>query len=498
MSARSSTIVFALVCVALSARCGRDWDGFSIRSGGAFDGGAGSGAADAAGGKGSGASSGQAGEAGLDGGTDPPSGEVLWVVDGQFQDLFPELRVAEHPGGSVYVAGEWASSFRLGAGVSFSMTGDPEAFLTRLSASGQHEHTELFEGVGNQSIRDLAVGSAGVLVTGHFDNAIDFPGFSLIAPDASAPAYVARLDANNAHVWSHVYTGAPNPQTLGLDGAGNVRVAFTTVGPFDFGTGVVTPSGGSAIAIGMLDPGASPPFVRLIESSSFADLKSFRVSPAGDQLVAGAYDGTIDFGGGRSVTSATTTDVFVALLESDGSARWARSFGSTSQQVAGVDFAPGGDALVVMSGAVDFGQGEVGDPAGFAAAALDGADGMPLWSFGCQNSTPQIAVSDGQGGLLISGDVAGTLFCDGGVSSSGTGGPFFLVRLSSDRQIAWDVRFDGAPGGVGLTDIAMSTDGDVLIAGGFDMGLNIDGTQYVTPPGMPGPLLGAFVARIKG
>ena len=76
-------------------------------------------------------------------------------------------------------------------------------------------------------------------------------------------------------------------------------------------------------------------------------------------IVAGYFEGTLDFGGGV-LTSAGANDIFVAKFGSDGAHLWSKRFGDGSDQAASaVAVDASGNVIVtgVFRGTVDFGGG---------------------------------------------------------------------------------------------------------------------------------------------
>jgi hypothetical protein len=86
----------------------------------------------------------------------------------------------------------------------------------------------------------------------------------------------------------------------------------------------------------------------------------------GNVLVAGRFEGTIDFGGGP-LASLGVGDVFVAKLDTDGGHLWSKRFGNASDEAAaGVATDSAGNVLVAghFDGAIDFGGGPLNNAGG--------------------------------------------------------------------------------------------------------------------------------------
>src|SRR5262249_18399956 len=82
----------------------------------------------------------------------------------------------------------------------------------------------------------------------------------------------------------------------------------------------------------------------------------------GNVVMAGRYDGVVNFGGITLSSSAYTDDVFIAKYSSGGALQWARGFGSTGSDVAtGAAVDSSGNLVIAgyFQGTVDFGNGPV-------------------------------------------------------------------------------------------------------------------------------------------
>ena len=79
----------------------------------------------------------------------------------------------------------------------------------------------------------------------------------------------------------------------------------------------------------------------------------------GDVIITGAFSGSANFGGG-SLTSAGSTDIFVAAFTGAGAHAWSKRFGDAREQRAlGIDIDSDGAAYVTgdIQGTADFGGG---------------------------------------------------------------------------------------------------------------------------------------------
>jgi hypothetical protein len=162
------------------------------------------------------------------------------------------------------------------------------------------------------------------------------------------------------------------------------------------------------------------------------------VDGGGNVLVTGSFQGAVDFGGGP-LTSAGSTDIFVAKHSgTDGTHLWARRFGGASfDGASGVAVDGAGNVLVTGSfqGTVNLGGGPLTSAGStdIFVAKHSGTDGTHLWArrFGGTSSdggVPDVAV-DGAGNVLVTGSFQGTVDFGGGPLTSAGISDIFVLRL---------------------------------------------------------------------
>ncbi|XXS73369.1 hypothetical protein WMF43_07705 [Sorangium sp. So ce131] len=276
-----------------------------------------------------------------------------------------------------------------------------------------------------------------------------------------------------------------------------------------------SPAGGWSGACGR------EPFGRQFPAESAA-LRGFAVGDASESLLAGAFEGALTFGS-TTLTSAGSTDVFVAKLDACGFPLWSARFGDAEAQAA-LDVAADGKGALVLGefeGTVDFGAVRLtasppGGPELFVANLK--ANGRTRWA--AQFSADDDAIlsgtavaSDGRGGALVLGKLEGEATVagqrierralgvfvvrldrsghfswvslppsgsdtdeiglevddDGNIfiaAQDGRGNATFLTKLDEDGALLWHQRFRGSPEQVEEAyDLAVDPDGSVLLAG---------------------------------
>jgi hypothetical protein len=130
--------------------------------------------------------------------------------------------------------------------------------------------------------------------------------------------------------WAKSFGGAAwdNGEAVAIDGAGNTVVTGTFSGTVNFGGGPLTSAGTSDVFVAKYGPDGSYVWSIHASAPSTATPQGIVVDRNGDVIVTGYFNGTADFGGG-SLTSAGSADIFVAKYSGPtGAHEWSKRFGS--------------------------------------------------------------------------------------------------------------------------------------------------------------------------
>lgn len=369
-------------------------------------------------------------------------------------------------------------------------------------------------GVADDRAHAVATDAAGnVAVAGYFQGTVSFGGATFTSahlahldPNDYKDAFVAKYDAAGAHVWSR-QIGADyddRANAVAMDAAGNVVVAGSVANYVDFGNGMTTTSQGGLDVFVAKYAAATGAHLWSRRASGTGNEGAYAVAvdAAGDVLVVGHFQGTVDFGGGALAASGGSTDqdLFVAKYAgATGAHLWSRRFG----QGAAFDYGYGiaadaaGNVLVTGSfwGTVDFGAGNLSSAGRYDGFALRlSPTGATRWArrFGGPNDDWGLAVAtDGSGDALVAGAFSGTASFGGGPRASAGGEDAFVVRLgAADGAHQWSSRYGGA-GTDRAEAVAVDGAGTVHVAGYTQGGMNLGGATLPHAGGYD-----AFFARL--
>ena len=196
---------------------------------------------------------------------------------------------------------------------------------------------------------------------------------------------------------------------------------------------------------------------------------------ASDNIVfAGYFEGVVDFGGGPLV-SAGESDIFVAKFDRFGSHVWSGRFGDTMEQPSGgLDVTVDSDGNVILAGAfegaVDFDGGrlESGGGSDVFIAKFDPV-GSHLWSACFGDSVHQYGTAvacDSSGNSYLVGDFTGTLNFGGDTFTSESGWDWFDVKFDPQGNHVWSHASSGSDlNKLYAKDVAIDSNGGVVIVG---------------------------------
>lgn len=290
-------------------------------------------------------------------------------------------------------------------------------------------------------------------------------------------------------LWAKLYGDAEvqHPYAVATDKDGNIYIAGNFTGEIGFSSVPLTAIGAADAFVVKLDPGGKHVWSRRFGNSEYQTATTLAVDPEGNLIVAGAFQGSIDLGGG-GLYSAGQSDLWVAKFNPDGAHLWSKRFGDASSQgPIHVAVDPAGDITLAgqFQGTINFGAADLVNSSGTGedifVAKLRG-DGVALWSKRFGDSLSQyvraLAV-DPVGGVYIGGQLYGTVSF-GGPSLSGSP-TLYLAKLDALGGHVWSKSFGVGGSMRAVWGLAVDPGGDVVASGTFNTSLDF-GTLQISQP----------------
>ena len=295
---------------------------------------------------------------------------------------------------NVLLTGVLSGTIDFGDG-SLMSKGSTDIFLTKLGPSGGTLWSFRY-GNGADSGNAVTTNAAGdIFVTGNYTNELSFgAGCDLFAGGKSS-AYAVKLDPFGAPHWCKTFgvSGIVQGTAIAVDSGGNVLVAGVlggvTGGSADFGGGVLTSHGQGDAFIAKYDPAGNYLWANRFGDAEHQTAGSVAVDAQNNVILAGSFQGSIDFGKGPLV-SGGGFDVFVAKFDPSGTVTWSKSYGGMANQV---------------------------------------EHGLAI---------------DSSGNILLAGDLAGSVSFGGNTLTSAGKGDLFLAKLSPSGGHLWSKSFGDA------------------------------------------------------
>jgi hypothetical protein len=228
------------------------------------------------------------------------------------------LAIVVDESGNVFVTGAFHGSVDFGGGTLMS-AGGFDMFVAKYDAGGIHQWSHRYgsPGIHDYAV-DVALDAFDdIVVTGTFTGAVDFGGGPLTSV-GSGDIFIAKYDATGTHQWSkHFGTLANNQGTsLAVDVLGDIVVTGYFNDAVDFGGGSLSSAGQDDIFLAKFDADGTHEWSERFGDTSYDYGGAVAMDPAGNISITGAFIGAIDFGGGP-LTSAGWEDMYVAKFAQD-------------------------------------------------------------------------------------------------------------------------------------------------------------------------------------
>jgi hypothetical protein len=368
-----------------------------------------------------------------------PCGVPIWRKSFGDSETQTVQRVAIDHNGNILLIGEFRGAIDFGGGPLLSVGGD-DIFVAKLDGAGNYLWSYRFGDAEDQFGRGIASDAMGnVYITGSFWGVVDFGGGQLHSAGWE-DIFLAKFTAAGQFEWAKQFGDAETQEAwdLATDQQGNVLLTGYALGNLNFGDGLTTGAGMPDAILAKFDGNGSALWSHRFGDAGLQFGQSVAVDSNANVFMVGEVDGSIDFGDGP-YTSAGGYDLFAVKFSADGALEWHREFGDAANQssiVAAV--ANNGDLL--LTGMAE-GQTYFDDITISSAGSSDAfvaritREGAVCWARGMGDASFQAGTAiavDGQNNVLVAGKMVGSIEIDGLSASTvqDTDLSLFLVRLS--------------------------------------------------------------------
>ena len=345
------------------------------------------------------------------------------------------------------------------------------------------------------AVSTLSDGSS--IVTGRFSGTATF-GSTTLTSAGSSDVFVAKIDASGTYLWATRAGGTSFNTGYAIstlsDGSAIVTGEFS--GTAIFGSTTLTSAGSNDVFVAKID--ASGAYVWATQAGGTSSDIGYAVSTLSDgsAIVTGYFDGTATFGS-TTLTSAGSTDVFVAKIDASGTYLWATQAGGTSGDYGyAISTLSDGSSIVTgrFSGTATFGSTTLTSAGSYDVfvAKID-ASGTYVWATkaGSTSFNTGYAISTlSDGSAIVTGEFSGTATFGSTTLTSAGSIDAFVAKIDASGTYVWATQAGGASGDGGYA-VSTLSDGSAIVTGGFQ-GTATFGSTTLTSAGNSD----VFVAKI--
>ncbi len=323
-----------------------------------------------------------------------------------------------------------------------------------------------------QLLHGLMTDNWGNIITiGDFRGSINFGGSQLTSA-GDRDVFVAKFDREGKHIWSRRYGGHREQVGVGAgaDASGAIVIACAFTGTLSFGGDPLVSKGRYNVAVAKVDSCGRHVWSRAFGDAQYHVPECIAVMASGNAVVAGRFQGALEFDGTALVSKSNQTDIFMAMFSPCGTLVWAKQIGGLfEQQTRAV--AVSAEGVIALTGvfkghiAIDDNiliQEKLDSYCGFLATFTQ--NGELLW---CKRvGEPHVeqgsvvAFDERNGDLLFSGFIRNAL----PRADAEKGSLCLFARYDSAGTLRWSKTF----GPYVIADsLSIDTDGHILLAGHF-------------------------------
>jgi Beta-propeller repeat len=369
-----------------------------------------------------------------------PSGKAVWAK--QFGDTSSQIAtaVALDSSGNIFIAGENGGSFALGSDMVTTAL-----FVAKLSPAGDAIWGKNLGAATGSTINGLATTPQNdVMCGGHFLGTINFGDGGI---DANAgllgtgtDGFIAKLRGTDGSgkaadgSWAKTF-GDDNTQSLqgvGVDATGNVLIAGSFEGSINLGGVTLDSAGNKDVFLAKLGSTGNLTWQKRFGDPNDQVVTGFAVDSLGGALVAGRFQGKIDFDGNAYTAPANGTQLFVAKYTTGQLHEWSKAFGAGGTVAAAFDQADNVLLAGGFTGTIDLGAGALNAKGTDVFVAKLAKAGTIVWNKQFGDAKDQFAeaiATTAQGESVVAGVTDGAIDFGTGPLVAAGGWDIFVAKF---------------------------------------------------------------------
>ncbi len=232
----------------------------------------------------------------------------------------------------VYYTGTFKGTATFGE-TELTSSGNIDLYLTKTDSSGNFIWTVSANGIQDVISKKMVVDvDDNIYITGNFKGIANF-GDKTIESNGSQDAFLAKYDSNGNCIWA-VNAGSLDSdygQNLATDAAGNIVLIGNFQETIDFGNSVtLTSTAFQEAFVALYDTDGICQWASQISGDEFDFSSNNAIDISQNSIyITGTFVGEADFGNSIVLNSISNNDIFTANYNSSGVCQWAKRFSGT-------------------------------------------------------------------------------------------------------------------------------------------------------------------------
>ena len=262
------------------------------------------------------------------------NGNFVWAQRAGGSSYDYGTGIATDASGNVYVTGLFLGTASFGALSITSISPDYDVFIAKYAPDG----TALWVKKGGGSAWDVGSGvtidkSGNCFIAGSFRGTATFGTVSLVSA-GNYDAFVAKYDSTGVFLWARSAGGTleDKAQSITTDALGNCYVIGFFNGTATVGTTLLTSADSSDVWIAKYDPTGTSVWAKRAGGTGAEEGKSIVSDDLGNTHITGYFEGSSAFGN-ITLTSSGSRDIFAGKYDYKGDILWVKSFGGAQGDI---------------------------------------------------------------------------------------------------------------------------------------------------------------------
>ncbi len=263
------------------------------------------------------------------------NGDCLWAktATGLASEYGNEIVVGDN--NNICVVGNTNGQMIFGSDTLFHAD-STDLFIASYNSLGDLLWVRGIPGYGSAGARGVDIDIFGnTIVAGSFNGSISIDNINFNSTSQNLnDVFIAKYSVSGSIIWAKRFgdLGDDYARGVGTDSSGNIYLSGVFSNSVNFDGNTLFASGNTDIFLLKLTPSGNFVWIKQFGNSGTEEGCEIEVSPAGDVFITGGFSQTITLGS-STFSSQGFRDVFVAKIDTSGNVVWAKTAGSSTDDV---------------------------------------------------------------------------------------------------------------------------------------------------------------------